>query len=178
MTSDTRKKKLIRKLKNKEYRDAFVLEHINNAIPFQLQALRKKEKLTQRELGEKSGKTQAWISKIENPNYSKFSLATLQEFASVFDVGLVVKFAPFSELINWEINLSPEDIQVKSFDEEKFNESKKVMLENGDTQTEENLVRILSNAQDGHAGKELERPYYPIFGGSNPHKEGPKAVAA
>jgi len=40
--------------------------------------------------------------------------------ASAFDVGLVVRFVLFSELVSWEINLSPESLEVLSFEQESY----------------------------------------------------------
>ena len=61
---------------------------------------------------------QSWVSNCENPKYDGFSLRTLKKFASAFDVGLVVRFAPFSELAEWELNMSPESLEVPSFEQE------------------------------------------------------------
>jgi hypothetical protein len=60
------------------------------------------------------------ISQIEDPNYGKLSLSTLKRIASAFDVGLVVRFVPFSELAEWELSLSSESLKVSSFNEDKY----------------------------------------------------------
>lgn len=115
-----RKNKLISKLKNKEYRDAFLAELITTGIPFQIRALREQRNLTQKQLGDQADMAQETISRLEDPNYGKLNLKTLKRLASAFDIGLVVRFAPFSELVSWEINLSPESLEVLSFEQESY----------------------------------------------------------
>jgi transcriptional regulator with XRE-family HTH domain len=115
-----RKEKLISKLKNKEYRDAFLSELIANGIPFQVKALREQRKWTQKELGDMAEMAQESISRLEDPNYGKLNLNTLKRLASAFDVGLMVRFVPFSDLVEWDINLSNESLEVASFNEEVY----------------------------------------------------------
>jgi transcriptional regulator with XRE-family HTH domain len=115
-----RREKLITELRNKEYRDAFVSEHIDTGIPFQIRALREQRSLTQKELADRAGVTQVWISRIENPNYSGFSIKTLLKLASAFDIGLIVRFVPISNLVKWELQLSPESLQAVSFNEDPY----------------------------------------------------------
>ena len=113
--------RLIAELKNKEYRDAFVSEHIDTGIPFQVRALREQRGLTQKELAERAGMKQERISAIENPNYKNaFTLSTLKRLASAFDIALIVRFAPISQLVDWELKLSPESLQAVSFNEDPY----------------------------------------------------------
>jgi transcriptional regulator with XRE-family HTH domain len=113
--------KLLTELKNKEYRDAFVSAHIDTGIPFQLRALREQRGLTQKELAERSGMKQERISAIENPNYKNaFTLSTLKRLASAFDIALIVRFAPISQLVDWELKISPESLQAVSFNEDPY----------------------------------------------------------
>lgn len=120
MNKIERKKNLINRLKNKEYRDAFVSEHIDTGIPFQIKALRNQRQWTQQDLAKHTGMKQARISKLEDPNYSRFTLATLKKLSSAFDVGLVVRYVPISELVEWELNLSPESLKAASFDQDPY----------------------------------------------------------
>jgi len=114
------KQELILNLKDKEYRDAFVASHIKQGIPFQIRALRDKNELSQEELATLIGKQQEAVSRLENLNYEKYTLTTLKELASAFDVGLVVRFVPFSELVEWDINFGSESLAVPSFPEERY----------------------------------------------------------
>jgi len=74
---------------------------------------------------ELTGIKQQAISRLENPSYGKATLTTLKKIAAAFDVGLLVEFVPFSQLIKRvsgtpyiERGLSPETMNVPSFDEE------------------------------------------------------------
>lgn len=93
-------------MKDKTYRDAFVEEHIRTGIPFQIRALREKAKWKQKELGQRANMAQERISVLEDPDYSKFTISTLLKLASAFDVGLTVRFVPFSKVLKEEANLS------------------------------------------------------------------------
>ena len=120
MSINKRREKLIARLKDKEHRDAYVSANIDIGISFQIRALREKRGWTQKELAERAGKKQAWIAKIESPNYSGLSLKTLKELASVFDVGLIVRYVPFGDLVKWELELSPESLTPPRFDEDPY----------------------------------------------------------
>ena len=111
-------KDLLKKLKDKTYRDLFVVEQIYSRLPLKIQKMREQQGWTQEQFGEKAGMAQAWVSNIESPNYGKFTIATLLRIASVYDVALVVDFVPFSRLLKDTINLSQESFEVSSFGEE------------------------------------------------------------
>ena len=104
---------------NKEYRDAFVAEHLNSGLAFQIRALREKNGWTQDELARLTGKAQETISQLENPDYGRFTLKTLKALASAFDLALMVNLVSFSELIARVSNLSPETIAPPSYDNER-----------------------------------------------------------
>ncbi len=70
---------------------------------------------TQEELAQASGKVQETISQLENPNYGSYTLKTLQRLAEAFDVALIVRFVPFSDLVDRMANLSPEDMAVPDY---------------------------------------------------------------
>jgi hypothetical protein len=58
------------------------------------------------------------ISAIEKPGYGNLNLSTLKALAAAFDVALVVRFAPFGELMRWSDTFSPDEFEVPSFDDE------------------------------------------------------------
>jgi len=122
MTTSQERDDQRKRLKNKEHRDAFVSATADQTIPFQIRAMRsaKHRNWTQEELARRAGMKQERISACENPNYGNFSLRTLKQLAAAFDVALVVRFAPFSELAEWEINMSSESLEIPSFDQEDY----------------------------------------------------------
>lgn len=115
--SFSRRERLWRSLQDREYREAFVAENIRNTLAFQVRAMREGRGWTQGELGQKTGMEQGAISRLENPNYGKFTLATLKRLASAFDVGLIVRFVPFGQLIDWNTTMRQKDFAIPCFSE-------------------------------------------------------------
>lgn len=111
-------KRMWRKLKNKEYRDSFVSSHVSNTIASQIVTLRTKRGWTQTRLAKEAKTHQSRISSLEDPNYENVEVGTLKKLASAFDVALIVRFAPFSELALWDARLSPSAFSVARFDED------------------------------------------------------------
>lgn len=118
--SNDYKKILFSQLKDKEYRIAFMESHINNGIPFQIRTMRNNRKMKQEDLGKITGMKQEAICRLENPNYGSFTLKTLKEIANAFDVALMVKFVPFSELVKFDLNLSSGSLDLASYDEDHY----------------------------------------------------------
>ncbi len=59
--------------------------------------------------------TQNQISRLESSDYGRPSITTLKRIAKAFDVALIVRFAPFSELVDWTADLAAETLDVKNF---------------------------------------------------------------
>lgn len=117
--SVTSEEKLLSKLENsKAYREAYVSEHVKTSVPLQIRHLREQRELTQTQLAEQAKTTQTVISRLEDPNYGNLTLNSLLKIASALDIGLLVKFVPFSRLLLEFQDLSPKALSVKSFAEE------------------------------------------------------------
>lgn len=110
--------KLWQKLRNKAYRDGYTEGQLSIEVPFQIRALRKARGWTQTQLAERCGIPQARISHIEQPGRDPLSLRTLHRLASAFDVGLLVQFVSFSELVHREAAFNPETYRVTSFEDD------------------------------------------------------------
>jgi transcriptional regulator with XRE-family HTH domain len=115
-TISARRDQIVASLRDKEYRDIFVEEEISTGLAFQIRRMREARGWSQGTLAERIETTQAGISRLENPNYGRFSLSTLKRLASAFDVALIVRFAPFSALADWVASLSAEDMEVPDFE--------------------------------------------------------------
>ena len=115
MTTE-RRSQIIESLKDKDVREYYVAEHIAEGLAFQVKALREARGWTQAELGQRAKMAQERISQLEDPNYGKPTLSTLRRLAAAFDVALVVRLAPFSELVDWTTHLTPESLAPKDFD--------------------------------------------------------------
>ena len=109
---------LLDKLEDKEYRDAYVFEHICTGIPFQIRALRKQRGWNQEKLAIESGKRQGVISEIENEEEGRFQLRKLMDLASAFDVALLVKFVPYSKFLEETGDVSQSGLRAVSFAQE------------------------------------------------------------
>jgi transcriptional regulator with XRE-family HTH domain len=100
---------------SKEYRDSFIAEHIYSRLPLKIRGLREQRGWSQKELGEKVGMAQAWVSKLEDPSYGKYTIATLLRLASAFDVGLDIDFKLVSQILDKALTLTPESFEMLSF---------------------------------------------------------------
>lgn len=114
-----KREQIIASLRDVEYRREFAAD-VGTGIAFQIRLLREDRGWSQGELAQRTGtgKRQETISQWENPNYGRYSLTTLIELAAAFDIAPIVKFAPFSELIDWTVNLNPAGLAPTSFDAE------------------------------------------------------------
>ena len=83
--------------------------------------------LKQSDLANKLDVTQPLISSWENPSYGQYTLQTLKDLAKAFDVGLLVRFVPFSKLIGWSVELTDELVAPPNFTDEQ-NKRKVLML--------------------------------------------------
>ena len=94
------RKTIVQKLlDSKTFRDSYVLENIKRIIPFQVRTMRDDREWSQQKAATELGKTQSGYSRLESPAYGKLTVQTLLEIARGFDVGLLIKFVPFSRLV-------------------------------------------------------------------------------
>lgn len=110
--------RLKKKLSNIEYRTHFVSAQVRHLVTAQIKALRELRQWTQGELGKRAGMKPNAISRLENPQYGDFTINTLLRLAKAFDVGLIVRFAPFSELATWNERVSTASYTPASFADE------------------------------------------------------------
>ncbi len=94
-------------------------EGVYTLLAFQIRALREQREWSQKKLGRMSNMAQERVSILEDPNAeSKPTLNTLLRLAAAFDVGLDVRFVPFSKIIDGSFNNTPIALQVPGFEEE------------------------------------------------------------
>jgi transcriptional regulator with XRE-family HTH domain len=109
---------LIGLLGEKELRGHFTSAQVYQLLAAQIRHLREKHQWTQADLGNTIGMKQAQVSRAENPDYRGTRISTLGKLAEAFDVALIVRFAPFSELADWLSSLSPYSFEPASYEEE------------------------------------------------------------
>jgi transcriptional regulator with XRE-family HTH domain len=153
----------MKNLKKKAYREAFVRSQISVGIPFQVRTLREKKGWKQEQLAEACGMLQPRISAIERPGGSKLNLETLLRLAAAFDTGLTVRFAPFSEMLRWANEFSPDTFQVPSFTQEQDAEAELESVESiapvvpAGTLNTTLLDRVMAAKQPSHSSAEQMR---------------------
>lgn len=114
-SSSTWRRKLADRLSNRDYRHAYVAEHVRTWIAQQIRALREERGWSQGELGQRSGKPQSVISRLEDPDYGKLTIQTLLDISEAFDVALEVRFVDFPTFVQRSRDLSTEAMRVSSF---------------------------------------------------------------
>jgi transcriptional regulator with XRE-family HTH domain len=115
------KQDILNSLKDREYRAAFNLENVYTTICFQLRALREQREMSQVVFGKqvKPKMAQERISILEDPNSdSKPTLNTLLRLAEGLDVGLEVRFVPFSVVLEHSAHTNFRELEVESFEDE------------------------------------------------------------
>lgn len=85
-------------LSNKADRDSFTESAICVDIAFQITKIRIDMGISREDLANRLGISLSTLSRWENPNHT-MSISNLKKLASVFDIGLLVAFVPFSESI-------------------------------------------------------------------------------
>lgn len=113
---------LIDKLeKSRASREAYTRSKISVNIPSQIRALRRRREMTQQQLAQEADMKQSRISAMERPG-TKLNIETLVRIAAAFRTGLIVKFAPFSEMLDWENGFGQDTFDAVKIEEDwKFN---------------------------------------------------------
>lgn len=107
------------RFRNKAYREGFVTAELSTNVAAQIAAMREDRGWTQSQLAEAAGMRQSRISVLEDPAYENMSVTTLRRLASAFDVGLAVRFVPFSDIVSWTVDTAPGHLSVKCFAEDR-----------------------------------------------------------
>lgn len=115
---DTIRTQLWEKMRDKPYRDTFVAAHLSTNIAAQLQTIREQRGWSKKLLAQKAGMSPSRITVMEDPSYERFTLSTLKRLASAFDVALIARFTPFSDLVDWVAELSPEKLEASEFEKD------------------------------------------------------------
>jgi transcriptional regulator with XRE-family HTH domain len=76
----------------------YVEGHVKGGIAYQIQALREKSGLNQKDFGNQIGKPQSVVSRLESTEYGSVSVETLLDVAKALDVALQVRFSNYVEM--------------------------------------------------------------------------------
>jgi len=117
------KESLISRLRRgKAARAQFTESNLAKSLAYNLRATRDRLEWSQERLAAEVGMNQNAISRLESPDYGKHTMTTLKRLARAMDVALIVRLAPFSELIDWvsgtprlDQGLATESLAIPSF---------------------------------------------------------------
>lgn len=107
-------------IESKEYRHAYADDFLNSSIATQIKVLREQRELRQIDLARVADMKQSMISRLENVNYSSWSIKTLKRLAEAFDVVLTVKFERFKDLVLDADRFSRKSLEVPNFENDPF----------------------------------------------------------
>jgi len=110
-----------KKLESKNFRHAYMNDHIRIGIATQIKLMRIKAGMTQADLANAIGSKQAVISRLEDPDGGSVNLSTLLKIAKAFDVSLISKFVPFSKFLDESKKITPTELAATNFTEEYTN---------------------------------------------------------
>ena len=118
MNTSLIQRNLWKKLQSKRYRHSFVSSQIGASVAAQIASTRVARGWTQKELAGRAKMSQVRISVLEDPSYENFSIKTLKRIAEAFDTALILRFAPFNEMLGWLTTLRPEHLAVPKFEDD------------------------------------------------------------
>ena len=135
MSNQNKRSDIIDRLRRgRTAREQFTASHISKTVAFQLRATRDKLGWSQERLAKEAGMNQNAISRLESPVYGKPTLTTLKRLAKAMDVGLIVRFVPFSEMVDWvsgtphvSYGLTSEALAVPAFAAEETTEDEELL---------------------------------------------------
>lgn len=87
--------------KNAKFRKRFFCGQAQDKIAMDIRKLRKKREMIQSDLADKSDMRQSSISRIEQADYSGWSMNTLFRVADALEARLTVSFEPMEDVIDW-----------------------------------------------------------------------------
>jgi transcriptional regulator with XRE-family HTH domain len=98
-------------LRDVEYSEGYAESFLNAYVATQIKVIREQRQMTQADLARAIGTTQAGVSRIENVNYSSWSIRTLIKLARAFNVRLKVSFEPFGTLLDEVLHFDRANLQ-------------------------------------------------------------------
>src|ERR1017187_5120 len=148
------KQSLHRKLQDPKYREAFASSRVAQTVAAQIKVMRQRMNMSQKDLARELETSQNAVYRLEKPNYGRPNISTLRKVASFFEVGLIVRFAAFSEIVDWALNINQHSIDVPSFAEDLgFVERKPMALVTGSSGQQQNTEPVLRFLPSMNAGE-------------------------
>lgn len=147
------------RLKSKKVRSAYVESELVNGISHQIRILRQQRGWTQSQLARKLKTTQAVVSRLEDASYGRYSLKTLLQVGAAFDVGMFLRYMPFSQFMAATWNTRPEKFEADSYDDEVSR------VHFASTTIDTSFEKIASEYSTSGGGSVLFSGYVTVYGG-------------
>jgi hypothetical protein len=105
---------------DKKYRDGYVAAHNRQVLAKQMREFRGDK--SQTEFAELIDKRQTIVSRLENPNYSGWTLGTLFEMASKLNVAVFVRFVDFPTFLKYSGQQSEAALHPAVYDQQQVDD--------------------------------------------------------
>jgi hypothetical protein len=112
-----RLRSLIEKFRDKSYRDSYIASHTRRFLARQMRKFRGEK--SQTDFGDLIDKRQTVVSRLEDPNYGKWTLQTLFDVAEKLNVAVLVRFVDVSTFLRLSEDMSEDASQPQPYDEAK-----------------------------------------------------------
>jgi hypothetical protein len=117
LADSPRLRNLIEKFREKAYRDSYVAGHTRRFLARQMRKFRGEK--SQANFGALLDKRQTVVSRLEDPNYGKWTLQTLFDVAAKLNVAVLVRFVDFPTFLRLSEDMSEDASQPQPYDEAK-----------------------------------------------------------
>jgi hypothetical protein len=144
----SRTERLAEQFKNEKFRKHYFARQLKIFLAAQIRALRGNK--TQAQFGERIGKPQSVVARLERESYGKVNLQTLIDIATKLDNALVIRFVTFPTFLEWTKDYSPSALAPESFHQGSAESHKRELV---DSLHGEGLNR---NAQGGRLIGDIE----------------------
>ena len=84
---------------------------MRSSIAYQVRAIRQKLGLTQKGMGERIGKSQSVVARMENDDYGRLTVQSLLDVAIGADVALVIRFVSYPDFLQQMSDMSSAALQ-------------------------------------------------------------------
>ena len=101
----------LRRFADRDYRAGHLSSRVRSSIAYQVRAIRQKLGLTQKGMGERIGKSQSVVARMENDDYGRLTVQSLLDVAIGADVALVIRFVSYPDFLQQMSDMSSAALQ-------------------------------------------------------------------